>query len=504
MKKLTLILLGLLLSAFLSAESLTENVLKMSKNLDAKSLFTTISNWNNYPQPDSTGLIKKFTNVINDSLKAPYFLYIPKNYNSQKRTPMVIYLHGGISRKNFPKNFDEYIKENKFLKFAQKENWFVLFPNANIKTFWWSITGMNNILQQIRFVKDNYNLDDNQIFLTGFSDGGSGTFTIALSKPDDFASFYPQNGDILVGTGEEHRPIFLSNLKNRFISVINTNKDLLYPAKEMRKLYQVALDADANLLYTEYWGIGHRNDYWQKAYPNLINYMKTHTRNIFNPKIYWECSNVEYGKCDWIAITKLDTTQIKQDWQEQYSADMTEKTIRIGYFPDEKYKGIGDHVLKVVKNSVAEKIGLKQNDVIIKFDNKPVKKSSDVRKYKAQTARGKNFTLTVLRDNREITLKGKFPPPIHYEAFQYNKKSGAVKAKYFGNEFDITTSRISEICLYISPLMVNIDIPIVVILNGNEVFHKKIDFNKKFMLDNFTRNKDRKAIWINKIVLSTN
>ncbi len=503
MKKMLLFLIAVLGSGILLAGNLTDGILQINKNLDGKTLFNRISQWDNYSQPDSLGIVKNFVNVINDSLKAPYYLYIPEKYDANKRTPLVIYLHGGIGRKNFPQNFDEYIKENQFLEFAKANNWFVLFPNANKKSFWWNLVGMKNISQQIRFVKDNYNLDDNQIFLTGFSDGGSGTFTISLSKPDDFASFYPQNGNILVGCGESNRPIYLPNLRNRFLAAINTNEDTLYPAKDMRKLYSVALDAGANLFYSEYWGMGHCNDYWKEAYPNIINFMKTNPRNIFKSQLYWECDDVEYGKCDWLAITKLDTSAIKQDWQTQYSAELIDERLSFGYFPDRNFSEKGDHVLKVNKNSLAEKMGLKKDDIIIKFDGKNVEKSNDIYKYKSQTSRGEKVTLTVLRNNKEILLKGKFPEAVHYEAFHYGKISGAVKAKYFGNEFDIQTSRVGEICLYINPKMINMEIPVIVNINGREVFHKKIGFDKEFMLKNFMENKDRKALWANKIVLET-
>ena len=110
--------------------------------------------------------------------------------------------------------------------------------------------------------------------------------------------------------------------------------------------------------------------------------------------------------------------------------------------------------------------------------------------------------MTVLRNEKEVLLKGKFPDPKHYEAFQYEKISGAVQAKYFGNEFDIQTSRVGEICLYINPKMVNMEIPVIVNINGKEVFHKKVDFDKEFMMNNFMENKDRKTVWVNKIVLS--
>jgi hypothetical protein len=77
--------------------------------------------------------------------------------------------------------------------------------------------------------------------------------------------------------------------------------------------------------------------------------------------------------------------------------------------------------------------------------------------------------------------------------------SGAVRANYNNNAFDIETSRVTEIALFISPIMINLANPVVVIINGTEVFNKKVAGDKLFLLTNFTTNFDRKALWIGSI-----
>jgi len=440
-------------------------------------------------------------NSINDTLKAPYYIYIPENYDAKKRTPLIIYLHGGISRPNFPEEFDKYVEENHLLKFAKQENWLMLFPEANMQTLWWELSGMENLFDQLHSMKNSYNLDDDRIFLTGFSDGASGTFQFALSKPDNFASFYPQNGNMSVGNAAAKNSIFLPNFRNRFLKVINTDNDGLYPAEQMRKLCKISLEAGANLLYSEYWGIGHRPDYWEQEYPILIDLMKTHPRNIFNSHLYWECNDIEYGKCDWIEITEIDTLEIKKNWQVQYQVKLTEKRISFGYYPDNNFEGQGAKVLKVIPNSTAEKIGLKSDDLILEFDGNLIMQSDDIGKYKKLKKRGDAFSLLVLRNSKEILLNGKFPEVTHYDAFRYYLSSGAVDATYYGNHFEIQTSRVQEIAIYINPKMVNLNIPVIINVNGNEKFNKIIEIDKAFLLENFKENIDRKALWTNKIVL---
>ena len=107
----------------------------------------------------------------------------------------------------------------------------------------------------------------------------------------------------------------------------------------------------------------------------------------------------------------------------------------------------------------------------------------------------------------------KSPWHISYNVKRYNKltklftnddyyqltPSGAVKAHFYNNTFYLETSRVAQLDLLISPVMVNLTNPVKVILNSHEVFNQKLDFNKEFMKENFELNKDKQAIWVHSI-----
>jgi len=84
-------------------------------------------------------------------------------------------------------------------------------------------------------------------------------------------------------------------------------------------------------------------------------------------------------------------------------------------------------------------------------------------------------------------------------AFNYPRLSGAIKANYRSNRFDIETSRIKEFSIFISPDMVELAKPVVVYVNGKELFNKKVDYDKEFMIQSFKTNFDRKVVWANYI-----
>jgi len=79
--------------------------------LPAVELMSGIENFNLFPTPSELGLLKKELHWINDTLEAPYYLYIPTNYNPSISTPLVVWLHGGVSRKEFIEDPAEYFDD---------------------------------------------------------------------------------------------------------------------------------------------------------------------------------------------------------------------------------------------------------------------------------------------------------------------------------------------------------------------------------------------------------
>jgi len=149
-------------------------------------------------------------------------------------------------------------------------------------------------------------------------------------------------------------------------------------------------------------------------------------------------------------------------------------------------------------------MGLKENDIIIKMDGIEAENIGELLKLRSKKKRGENFTLTVLHDENETQLSGQFPEVTQYNALNYSKPSAAVNAIHYGNHFNIETSLVSKIALYIHPYMINLDIPVVVTINGKEVFNEMVGIDREFMIQNFIENFDKKALWINKIIFIIN
>lgn len=75
----------------------------------------------------------------------------------------------------------------------------------------------------------------------------------------------------------------------------------------------------------------------------------------------------------------------------------------------------------------------------------------------------------------------------------------AVKGNYKDNVFDLQTSGVRQLHIRISPAMVDLNKPLTVIVNGQQLFKGKVAMDKTYLLSNFEKNADRKLLWVNAI-----
>ena len=101
-----------------------------------------------------------------------------------------------------------------------------------------------------------------------------------------------------------------------------------------------------------------------------------------------------------------------------------------------------------------------------------------------------NFELYNKRD------KAWMKEPLYYYLLN---KNAAVKATYNNNTFNIETSKVTEIELLISPVMINLENPVMINVNGKQVFAGKISADKDFLIKQFKNNFDRQALWVSSV-----
>ncbi len=488
------------------SDSVSCSAMALLDSYPVDSLIDWISNFNDYPKPEKLGEPIEYYHQISDSLNAPYYVLIPQAYNPSKPTPMMIWLHGGVSRPVFSETDPVELMEHPIFQQCKEQGWIVVFPLAKNGCLWWDEVGMDHVDWIVREMKTKYNIDDNKVNLGGFSDGGSGSFHIAMLTPTDFGQFFPWSGNIAVGSLVGKMPVYVPNMRARKVYASNGGADPLYPVSKMKPMMQMVVNAGVDLKFTAYDTAGHNYGYLVDEWPQFVKRVAKNERNPSQPNLYWEASDMRYNRVDWLEITGLDTAQKRESWHLDYNYLLTDDRITIGFNIDQGWKlldkGKGIRVGSVLEDDSypAAQMGLQKGDIIIAMDNISVKGVEDLAKLKAKKRRGDKISLMVMRDEIEVLLDALIPSEIIYDAFVRDTPSGAVEAtRYLSNEYKVLASRVSDFSIYVDPRLIRMDEAVKVTVNGIPRYHDIVPTDARFLLENFRKDRDRTRLYAGRI-----
>src|SRR5688572_19757599 len=129
-----------------------------------------------------------------DGKRRPYHVYAPPDYDPGKKYPLVVFLHGAVSRTNVPSPKEMESLRRDFEK--DVPGFLIILPTGAKGATWWDKVGTSNVLAQVDHVKRRYNVDEERVFLWGFSDGASGAYWMALSRPTPWAGFMAYSANV--------------------------------------------------------------------------------------------------------------------------------------------------------------------------------------------------------------------------------------------------------------------------------------------------------------------
>ena len=144
------------------------------------------------------------TIVVRATKPYDYLLHLPRGYHDFGKRPLIIFLHGaGEVNKDVRvlQHLDIFHYANGTV--PTRDFPFIVISPVTPKGGWDS----NRVVKFLdEFLKDNryrYNIDTSRIYLTGFSMGGFGTFSVACDYPDRFAAIAPLAGGCEPNRAEE-------------------------------------------------------------------------------------------------------------------------------------------------------------------------------------------------------------------------------------------------------------------------------------------------------------
>lgn len=187
--------------------------------------------------------------------RVQYYLYYPKDYEDKKdaKFGILLFLHGGgesgdtlgALKSNGPPKLIAQGKQFPFL---------ILAPQNPHKKAWWNVRAVAQLLDTV--VKNN-RIDEDRIYLTGLSRGGSAAWEMAVNYPDKFAA-------MAVVCGMAPSPYASWINKNMPIWVFHGTEDASIPISESQEMVTKLKQMGYDIRFTKYEGVGHNS--WIQAY----------------------------------------------------------------------------------------------------------------------------------------------------------------------------------------------------------------------------------------------
>jgi len=296
-----------------------------------KTAYQKIRNYRGFPQITSRYISMQF--AITDSLHTAYLLVLPKHYDPKQRYPLLFSLHGAVMYNTGYMDFVEaQVDTGDFNRFYTKhaQNVIMVYPHANREYNWmYNDDGFFMVPAMLKQIKQIINADDNRVFITGHSNGATGSFSYLMKQPSPFAAFYGFNTRPRVETGGT----YLHNILNRSFFNVSTDQDYYYPPGANDSLIRAMQKIGADYRDHRYNGFPHWFPQFNESEPAhqlLFTDLAKRQRNPFHSKIYWECDDVKYGQCDWMRITGLDTLAKKASWQKEINFNIHKWLVPAG------------------------------------------------------------------------------------------------------------------------------------------------------------------------------
>lgn len=198
----------------------------------------------------------------------PYVLNLPEGYDPQKKYPLVIFLHGAGERGD---DLDVACRHG-FMKHVREEGktypFLFVAPQCPLNKYWGCYT--ESLLAFLDDLCEKLPVDQQRIYLTGLSMGGTGTWMLAMAAPERFAAIAPVCGSGIYWYGEM--------LKEIPVYMYHGDCDEVVPIEESITMLRSVNKRGGNAQLEICYGVGH--DAWNIAYAGdtLVNRLLQHKK----------------------------------------------------------------------------------------------------------------------------------------------------------------------------------------------------------------------------------
>jgi hypothetical protein len=431
-----------------------------------------------------------------DGMDHEYAFVIPKEYDPSRPYQVRFQLHGGIARARPP-----LINRIRVDALPSGVEEITVYPAGWVRSLWWSSTQVDNLVRILDRLKRTYNIDENRVYLTGISDGGTGVYYVGFKDVTPWSSFVALLGNMVVlGTPSVRAEgeIYPGNAVNKPFYIVNTGRDRLYPAHVMELYVDHLRKLGGPVVYRVYSELEHTTEWWPDERPELEAFVHDHPREPLPDSISWQTDRVDrFNRAHWLIIDRLgavdgerrlpDTNLLRRGRELDFG-------LRINSGVDR-----GRRAQEVVAGSSAFRIGLRAGDRFVEVGGKAVESAVDIATEMARWTAGHQVAFVVERDGHRVVLEGPYEPsevelppaPI----FPRRKPSGRVDLVRRANVVEASTEGVRAFTLLLSPSIFDFRRPVTVVVNGRTAFQGLVEPGAETLLKWAARDNDRTMVF---------
>lgn len=192
-----------------------------------------------------------------------YVKYLPKDFDENKKYPLVFFLHGAGERGDDldvaeRHGFMKYVREN-----GKEYPFLFVSPQCPNNKYWGCYT--ESLIAFLDYICKELPVDLDRVYLTGLSMGGTGTWMLAMAAPDRFAAIAPVCGSGICWNG--------GTVKDIPILMYHGDCDDVVPITESITMLNAVNKMGGNAKLKILYGVNHCA--WETAYAGdeLVNWL---------------------------------------------------------------------------------------------------------------------------------------------------------------------------------------------------------------------------------------
>lgn len=220
----------------------------------------------NSKAPPGTGFMTR--SVVVDGTKRNYGLFVPYRYDTSRRWPVIVFLHGVLESGNDGKKNLCVGLGPSIAKKPQKFDFIAVFPQS--PGDWVGEDRHRIAIACLDQVQRDFSTDPECVALTGLSNGGQGTWIIGARYSNRFSALAP----MAAYSAYDEVP----KLTRLPIWCVHNGGDVLVRSGGSKEMCKRIREAGGNVIYQETSGLSH--NCWEEVYDEgkIFEWMKAQQR----------------------------------------------------------------------------------------------------------------------------------------------------------------------------------------------------------------------------------